>query len=144
MRLRIVGLPTLILVTACCLAGAADESVYKGTFKDEAGRKGPLECKLAAGEAGKWTANFSAKNEGSGPKRPFATTTELTGKEEDGKLTLSGEVKMRRGTAYLVSAELVDKKSLKATFKRKDGKKGSGSFDLAFGEAEPDKDKAKK
>ena len=136
MKLAISGLSALVLVSALGAADAAEEAVYSGTFKDEAGRKGPLECKLAADAAGKWKANFSAKNEGSGPNRPFSTAAELTGKEADGKLTLSGEVAMRRGTVYLVSAELVDKKSLKATFKRKDGKKGAGSFDLTFGKAE--------
>lgn len=130
------------LAALACSAGAADEAVYTGTFTDEAGHKGPIECKLAAGDAGKWTANFSAKNEGTGPRRPFSCTTELTSKTDDGKTTLSGEVKMRRGTPYVMSAVLVDKKSLKATFSKKDGGPGSGSFDLTFGKAEAKKNDA--
>ena len=130
-RMLIVVLLCVVAVGRSAMGEGA--SVYAGTFKDANGRKGPLTCELSAAADGKWTAKFAAENQGSGPQRPFKCTTELTGKEDGANVNLTGEVVMRRGAPYVVSAVLADN-SLKATFKTRAGK-GDGSFDLALGQA---------
>jgi hypothetical protein len=126
------------VLTGLCVAGAtwaADERVYGGTFQAAEGRKGPIECELTAKEGGLWTVKFSARNEGNGPQRPFSSTADLVGKQEGSNLNLTGEVPMQRGGAYVVSAVLADNKTLKATFKKREGG-GDGSFDLVVGRSE--------
>jgi hypothetical protein len=104
--------------------------LYSGTFKDAAGRAGPLTCELVAKEDGKWTVSFRGNNTGSGPKKPYQYSGELTGKTEGAVLTLTGEIDTQRQGVYAVTASLADD-SLKATFKKKAGG-GDGSFELTL------------
>jgi hypothetical protein len=112
---------------------SATESVYSGTFQDQDGRKGPIQCELTLKEPGKWVAKFDAANGGKGPNRPFSCTMDFDGKEEAGTVNLTGEYKLR-ADLYVVTATLVDQKSLKASFKKKAGG-GDGTFEMTPGKS---------
>lgn len=112
---------------------AVDPVVYSGTFQDADGRKGPIQCELTTKEAGKWVAKFDAANTGKGPNRSTSCTVDLAGKEDGGTVNLTGEYQMRVGL-YQVTATLVPQKSLKASFKRKEGG-GEGSFEMSPGKS---------
>jgi hypothetical protein len=114
-------------------AWSATDSVYSGTFQDADGRKGPIQCELTQKEPGKWVAKFDAANTGKGPNRPLSCSVELTGKGEGGQVSLIGEHQLRPGL-YVVTATLVEKKSLKASFKKKDGG-GEGTFEMTPGKS---------
>ena len=118
------------VVAIACSAQAEGAKVYSGTFKDAAGRTGPMKCELVAKDAGKWTANFSGENKGSGPNKPYAYSGELSGKEAGANVDFTGEIVVQRQGPYAVTAVLAGD-SLKATFKKKDGG-GDGSFDLTL------------
>lgn len=135
MFMRVVTAAQVVLFAAAVSGWAAEEAkTYSGTFKDSQGREGPISCTMASKEGGKYELNFTAKNTGKGPNRELKCTGELAGKTEGAKADLSGEIAAGRGQ-YTVAATL-DGKSLKATFKNKDGK-SDGSFDLTLGEAAP-------
>jgi hypothetical protein len=132
MLVRIVAVSQAVLFAAAVSGWAADEAkTYSGTFKDSQGREGPLSCSMTAKEAGKFAVNFKAKNNGKGPNREMECSGEFTGKAEGAKVDLSGEITLQRQGAIAVAAVLEDK-TLKATFKSKDGK-NDGSFDLTLG-----------
>ena len=111
----------------------ATELVYSGTFQDQDGRKGPIQCELTQKEPGKWVAKFDAANTGKGPNRSQSCTMDLTGKEEAGTVNLNAEYQMRAGL-YVITAVLVAQKSLKASFKKKDGS-GTGTFEMTPGKS---------
>ena len=134
MHVRTWVLGATVLLGFVCAGRGADELVFSGTFQDANGRTGPIQCDLTSKEAGKWTADFKAKNIGKGPNGPLNTSVDFTGKEEGTTVTLSGEKQLRPGL-YVVSMTLVDKKKLSATFKIKSGG-GDGTFELTAGKAE--------
>jgi hypothetical protein len=134
MSLRTVVAVQLGAMVVAASAQAEGGKVYSGTFKDAAGHAGPMQCELVAKDGGKWTANFSGKNTGDGPKKAYQYAVEMSGKEEGSKLNLTADYDMKRQGMYEVAAVLAEQ-SLKATFKKKDGG-GAGSFDLTLGKAE--------
>ena len=130
---RFITLHLCVLAVACAAWG--DEGkVYSGTFKDDAGHNGPLQCTLVPKGEGTWTASLSGKNTGSGPNKPYQYSGEFTGKADGASMNLSGDVALPRQGPYAITAVLKDN-ALQATFKKKDGG-GNGSFDLTLGKSD--------
>ena len=94
--------------------------LYKGTFSDEAGHKGPLECELTRLNPTQWHAAFAAANEGTGPNSAFARDAELVGSGPGAEVLLFGEVFMKAGGPYVVRA-ILTANALTARYERKAG-----------------------
>jgi hypothetical protein len=138
MLARLFLVVPLGIMTAAAAAWGDDGKVYTGTFKDAAGHAGSLRCELTAKDGGVWAANLSGNNTGSGPNKPYQYSGTLTGKADGAKLDLAGEITVQRIGPYVVTAVLTND-TMKASFKKKTGGGGDGSFDLtlAKGEAAP-------
>jgi hypothetical protein len=106
----------------------AEPTVFRGTFQDVNGHKGSIQCELTVTDAGKWMGKFDASNTGTGPNKPLSCTLDLTAKTEGSTTKLTGEWQSRAGV-YVFTATLVPQKSLKASFRRKEGS-GEGTFEM--------------
>lgn len=134
MFIRVSSVVVLGVLMVAGTVFAEDAKAYKGTFKDDDGHKGPMKCQLASKEAGKWNLVFTGKNEGKGPHKEYEYKAELSGKEEGGNLSITGEIDAKRQGVYTITITVAGE-SLKATFKKKAGG-GDGSIDLAIDKGE--------